>query len=126
MHFYELHEGDNEVFSDVLLAHEEEYEPDEFFELVQSIRRRILGSFEHDTLIESIAVELEREHGFVFISDDRLTAALNVSRDDEENFLVPTGRDDDADEADDANEIEDVDFVTIHAELDPDLRSRTN
>jgi hypothetical protein len=128
VHFYELHEGDNDVFSDVLLAHEEEYEPDEFFELVQSIRRRIQDTFSHDTLVESIAMELEREHGFVFVSDDRLTAAVNVSRDDEENFLVPTGRDDDddADEPDHADETEDVDFITIKATLDPDLKSRTN
>ena len=128
MHFYELHEGDNDVFSDVLLAHEEEYEPDEFFELVQSIRRRIQDTFSHDTLVESIAMELEREHGFVFVSDDRLTAAVNVSRDDEENFLVPTDRDDDedADEPDDADETQDVDFITIKATLDPDLKSRTN
>jgi len=127
VHFYELHEGDNEVFSDVLLAHEEEYEPDEFFELVQSIRRRIQDSFSHDTLVESIAVELEREHGFVFVSDDRLTAAVNVSRDDEENFLVPTDHDDDdADEPDEPDGSEDVDFITIKATLDPDLRSRTN
>jgi hypothetical protein len=124
VHFYELHEGDNEVFSDVLLAHEEEYEPEEFFELVQSIRRRLLDTFEHDTLVEAIAVELEREHGFTFISDDRLTAAVNVSRDDEENFLAPVGEADDDDEDDD--ETEDVDFVTVHAELDPDLKSRTN
>jgi hypothetical protein len=128
VHFYELHEGDNDVFSDVLLAHEEEYEPDEFFELVQSIRRRIQDTFSHDTLVESIAQELEREHGFVFVSDDRLTAAVNVSRDDEENFLVPTDRDDDedADEPDDADETQDVDFITIKATLDPDLKSRTN
>ena len=129
MHFYELHEGDNDVFSDALLAHEEEYEPDEFFELVQSIRRRIQDSFEHDTLVEAIAVELEREHGFVHVSDDRLTAAVNVSRDDEENHLVPTGRDDDdddADEPDDADETADTDYITIHATVDPDLKSRTN
>ena len=123
MHFYELHEGDDEVFSDVLLAHEEEYEPQEFFELVQSIRRRIQDSFEDDTLVEAIAAELERDHGFVFISDDRLIAAVNVSRDDEENFLVTTGVDDDADEADDDL---DADYITITAELDRDARSRPN
>ena len=130
MHFYELHEGDNDVFSDALLAHEEEYEPDEFFELVQSIRRRVQDSFEHDTLVEAIAVELEREHGFVYVADDRLTAAVNVSRDDEENVLVPTIRDedddDDADEPDEVDDTTDADFVTIHATLDPDLTSRTN
>ena len=73
MFFYELHEGDDEVFSDVLLVSESEWEPDEFFELVQSIRRRVQDTYGHDTLIEAIAVELEREHGFIFVCDDRLS-----------------------------------------------------
>ena len=46
MHFYELHEGDDDVFADLLLARDEEMEPEEFFELVQSIRRRVLDDFE--------------------------------------------------------------------------------
>ena len=74
MFFYELHEGDNEVFSDVLVVSESEWEPEEFFELVQSIRRRIQDSYIHDTLSEAIAVELERDHGFIYVSDDRLVA----------------------------------------------------
>ncbi len=74
MFFYELHEGDNEIYSDVLVVSESEWEPEEFFELVQTIRRRIQDQFHHDTLIEAIAVELERDHGFVFVSDDRLIA----------------------------------------------------
>jgi hypothetical protein len=123
VHFYELHEGDADVFSDVLLAHEEEYEPDEFFELVQSIRRRIQDSFEHDTLVEAIAAELERDHGFVFISDDRLIAAVNVSRDDEDNFIIKAEDDDDDEEGDDDL---DADYVTITAALDPDATSRPN
>jgi hypothetical protein len=124
VHFYELHEGDGEVFADVLLAHEEEYEPAEFFDLVQSIRRRVQDTFEHDTLIEAIAAELERDHGFVFVSDDRLIAAVQISRDDEENFLVPTGAsDEDDDEADDDL---DADYVTITAEMDRDATSRQN
>jgi hypothetical protein len=119
MHFYELHEGDGEVFGDVLLAHEEEYEPDEFFELVQSIRRRVQDTFEDDTLIEAIAAELERTHGFVFITDDRLTAAVNVSRDEEENFLarIDVGEDDD-----EADEDEDPDYLTITADFEPGSR----
>ena len=83
MFFYELHEGDNEVFTDVLVVSESEWEPEEFFELVQSIRRRIQDSFDQDTLSEAIAVELEREHGFIYVSDDRLVAAVNVSTDEE-------------------------------------------
>jgi hypothetical protein len=63
VYFYELHEGDEEIFSDVLLARDDEIDPDDFFELVQSIRRRVQDSYEDDTLIEAIAVELEREHG---------------------------------------------------------------
>ena len=81
--FYELHEGDNEVFSDVLVVSESEWEADEFFELVQTIRRRIQDGYIHDTLSEAIAVELERDHGFIHISDDRLVASVNISTDDE-------------------------------------------
>ena len=123
MHFYELHESDGEVFSDVLLAHEEEYEAEEFFELVQSIRRRVQDTFEDDTLIEAIAVELERVHGFTFVSDERLTAAVKVSRDEDENVLVPIDGDDESTDEDDARA---ADFLTITAEFDPDATGRQN
>lgn len=116
MHYYELHEGDNEVFADAFLAHEEEYEPEEFFELVQSIRRRIMDNYEEDTLVEAIAAELERVHGFTFVTDERLTAAVNVSRDDEENFLA---------KIDDGTLLEqDEDLRTVYAELDADAIGR--
>ena len=88
MHFYELHEGDDDVFADLLLAREDEMEAEEFFELVQSIRRRVVDSFEQDTLVEAIANELEQNYEFIIITDERLTAAVNVSRDEEENFLA--------------------------------------
>ncbi|MBA3235460.1 MAG: hypothetical protein H0T59_05635, partial [Chloroflexi bacterium] len=54
MFFYELHEGDNEVFTDVIVVSESEWEADEFFALVQSIRRRIQDGFIQDTLSEAI------------------------------------------------------------------------
>ena len=107
MHFYELHEGDNDVFADLLLAREEEMEPEEFFELVQTIRRRVLDHFEASTLVEAIADELERDYEFVAITDERLTAAVNVSRDEEENFLA------DLDEPE-----EGMDYATILADLE--------
>ena len=88
MYFYELHEGDDSLFADLLLAREEEMEPEEFFETVKNIRERVIDSHSHDTLIEAIADELERDYEFIFISDDRLTAAVNVSRDPDENFLT--------------------------------------
>ena len=113
MFFYELHEGDDEVYSDVLVVSESEWEPDEFFELVQTIRRRIQDQYHHDTLSEAIATELERDHGFIHVSDDRLAAAVNVSVVEEENFLADlevdladAAEDDDDDDDDDEDEDE--------------------
>ena len=120
MFFYELHEGDNEVFSDVLVVSESEWEPDEFFELVQTIRRRIQDGYIHDTLSEAIAVELERDHGFTFIADERLSAAVNVSTVEADNFLAAVGPDDDTDEERDA------DYNAILAEFDPEGEPRPN
>jgi hypothetical protein len=121
MFFYELHEGDDEVYSDVILYSDSEWEPDEFFDLVQSVRRRVQDNYTQDTLIEAIATVLEREHGFLFISDDRLAAAVNVSRQDEENFLAELDSDlDDVDDDDDENSTDGTDFVTIYADLDAD------
>ena len=79
MFFYELHEGDDEVYSDAIVVSESEWEPQEFFELVQRIRHDVKDSYERDTLVEAIAVVLERDYGFVFVSDESLTAAVNVS-----------------------------------------------
>jgi hypothetical protein len=92
--FYELREGDNNIFADVLLLREEEMDPDSFFELVQSIRLRIQNTFVQDTLIEAIAEELERDHQFVAISDERLSASVNVSKIDDDNYLAELDPDD--------------------------------
>ncbi|MFH1475635.1 MAG: hypothetical protein ABIG85_07225 [Chloroflexota bacterium] len=93
MYFYELHEGDDDLYSDVLLACADEIAPEDFFDLVQAVRGRLADDFGEDTLIEAIAVELERSHGFIYVSDDQLTAAVNVSRDEDENFLIATSED---------------------------------
>jgi hypothetical protein len=123
--FYELHEGDNEVYSDVLVVSESEWEPDEFFELVQAIRRRIQDSYVHDTLVEAIAVELERDHGFIHVSDDRLAAAVNVSHEESENFLAELEvdlADAEEDDDDDDDEDEGADYSAIIVDLDPSTR----
>ncbi|MGZ6273661.1 MAG: hypothetical protein ACXWM8_05170, partial [Candidatus Limnocylindrales bacterium] len=86
--FYELREGDNDIFADVLLLREEEMDADSFFELVQSIRLRVQDSFPQNTLIEAIAEELERDHDFIAISDERLSASVNVSKLDDDNYLA--------------------------------------
>jgi hypothetical protein len=132
VHFYELHEGDNDVFADILLARDTEMEADEFFELVQQIRRRVQANYEHDTLIEAIADELERDHDFVTVTDDRLTAAVNVSRVDDDNFLADLEAEAEGDEYDDDDDESDgtddgeggrVDFrsVVVELERNPDL-----
>ena len=78
--------------------------------------------YEHDTLIEAIASVLERDHGFV-VADDHLTAAVNVSTQDEDNFLADLESDfvdqDDDDDDDDDEEGVSGDFRTIYAEFDP-------
>lgn len=122
MFFFELHEGDNEVYSDVLVVSESEWEPDEFFELVQSIRRRIQDIYTTDTLVEAIAMELERDHGFIYVSDDRLAAAVNVSTDESENFLAELEvdlADEEEDRDDDEDDEDAVDYRAILADFEP-------
>jgi len=135
MYFYELHEGDEDVFGDLLLAHDELFEPDEFYEMVQRVRRRVQDDFGHDTLIEAIADGLENEYGFTPIDDDELTASVHVSTVEEENALTPVGRDvpepewgeDDEDEDEDEDVLVDLpDYVTITAELQADRDVRQN
>jgi hypothetical protein len=88
LYFYELREGDDDIFADVLLVREEEMDSDSFFELVQEIRRRVQDTFTQDTLIEAIADELEHDHEFIAISDERLTASVNVSKQEDDNYLA--------------------------------------
>ena len=127
MFFYELHEGDDEVYSDVLVVSESEWEPQEFFELVQRVRHDVQDTYEQDTLIEAIAIVLERDYGFIFVGDDRLSAAVNVSKQEPDNFLAELDTDEDEDDDDEEEDGEQLngDFRTILAEFDPD-RGRPN
>ena len=111
MYFYELHEGDDDVFSDLLLVNDDQMEPEDFFELVEAIREKVQPNFEEDTLIEAIANELEREHGFTFVSDARLTASVHVSPIDKENRLISA----------DDEIMESAEFRSVVADFDPDL-----
>ncbi len=110
MYFYELHEGDEEIFTDLLLVHDELFEPEDFFELVQVVREKVQPRFEEDTLIEAIASELEREHGFTYVSDDKLMASVHVSPIDKENRLIPA----------DDQFIETPEYRSMLADFDPD------
>src|SRR5687767_6436286 len=111
LYFYELHEGDEEIFTDLLLVHEEQIEPEDFFELVQAVRANVQDTHEEDTLIEAIALELEREHGFTFVSDTRLEASVHVSPIETENRLI----------ASDDEMVESAEYRSMLADFDPDL-----
>ena len=116
MYFYELHEGDEDIFTDLLLVHDEQFEPEDFFELVQAVRTQVQDTFEEDTLIEAIAHELQREHGFTFVSDDRLSASVHVSPIEEENRLIAL----------DDEVIDSPEFRTLVADFDPELSRSEN
>jgi hypothetical protein len=88
MFFYEIHEGDEDLGSAVLLAHERRFEPLEFLALVKKARMLLVDSFEEDSLSEAIANELERTAGFIHVTDDLLVASVNVDATDEGTFLV--------------------------------------
>ena len=122
MFFYELHEGDDEVYSDAIVVSESEWEPQEFFDLVQRIRHDVKDAYEQNTLVEAIAMVLERDYGFVFVSDEALTAAVNVSTQEADNYLAEFEADEDEDDDDEVEPGDELsgDFRTILAEFDPD------
>jgi len=88
MFFYEIHEGDEDIGSAVLLAHERRFEPVEFFALVKKARALLVDSYEEDSLAEAIANELARADGFIHVTDDLLVASVNVDATEEGTFLV--------------------------------------
>jgi hypothetical protein len=88
--FYELHESDSELFADVLLAHEVEYDEAEFLELVLESRQRVIEGFREDSLIEAIAADLRERTGFLIIEDSQLRVAVNVSAMDDGTFVSET------------------------------------
>lgn len=124
MYFYELHESDDELFSDALLAHAEDFSEDEFLDLVKEARAKVLDRFEEDTLVAAVARELERSHEFIYIDDRHLRAAVNVSVVEEENVLAAIEDREDDEEGDegDLDTDEDETFRTLVVRVDrPDL-----
>jgi len=88
VYFYELHENDDELFEDLLLAHDSEFAEDEFLALVTEARAAVIDRFEQDTLIEAVAAELASRHGFRIIDDSQLRVAVNVSANEGETRVV--------------------------------------
>jgi hypothetical protein len=115
MYFYELHESDDELFASVILAHDAEYDEQEFFEIVLEAQEAIGKSFEEESLIEGIAAELERKHGFVEV-EANLRAAVRVSADEGETAITAV------DERQAALPTEEEDFRTMLVEVEPEDR----
>jgi len=88
VYFYELSESDDEIFANLLLAHDAEYDEQEFLEIVLEARAAVIAKFEEDSLIDAIASELERKHGFVHI-ESSLRAAVRVSAEEDETAAIP-------------------------------------
>jgi len=86
--FYELHEGATDLLTDALLVAERDHTPAEFASMVRVARSAVLDSFEEDTLVEAVARELERSHGFTYIGDEKLRASMSVGMAEEDTFLV--------------------------------------
>jgi len=74
--------------TDALLVSERDHTPAQFAEMVQAARRAVVETYEEDTLVEAVARELERSHGFTYISDEKLRASMSVGATEEDTFLV--------------------------------------
>ncbi len=112
MFFYEIHEADDEVALGLTLAHEERIAPHDFLAMVEEARGRIIESYEEESLVEAIALELERSHGFYPALDHRLQAAVRASTEEGETALIEIATDGESDR----------DGVDAGEEEDPDLR----
>jgi peptide subunit release factor 1 (eRF1) len=88
LYFFELHEGATDLMTDALLVSERDHTPPQFAQLVETARSAILETYEEDTLVEAIARELERAHGFTYIGDEKLRASMSVGVEEADTFLV--------------------------------------
>jgi hypothetical protein len=86
--YYELHEGPTDLMTDALLVSDRDHTPAQFAGMVELARKAVIDTFEEDTLVEAIARELERSHGFTYIGDEKLRASMSVGMEDEDNYLV--------------------------------------
>lgn len=88
VYFYELHEGATDLMTDAILVSDTDHTPAQFAGMVQAARTAILDTYEEDTLVEAIARELERSHGFTYIGDEKLRASMSVGVEEEDTYLV--------------------------------------
>ena len=88
LYFYELHEGATDLMTDALLVSDRDHTPAEFTAMVETARKQVLDTYEEDTLVEAVARELERSHGFTYIGDEKLRASMSVGIEEADTYLV--------------------------------------
>jgi hypothetical protein len=115
VYFYELSESDDEIFANLYVAHDAEYDEAEFLEMVLEAREAVIKSFEENSLIEGIAAQLERRHGFIQI-EANLRAAVRVSAEEGETAATPV------DERQATIPTEEDDFRTMLVEVESEDR----
>jgi hypothetical protein len=74
--------------TDALLVSERDHTPAQFAAMVETARQAVVETYEEDTLVEAVARELERSHGFTYIGDEKLRASMSVGMEAEDTFLV--------------------------------------
>ncbi len=86
--YYELHGGPTDLMTDAILVSERDHTPAQFEAMVKAARSAVIDTYEEDTLVEAIARELDRSHGFTYIGDEKLHASMSVGAEDEDTYLV--------------------------------------
>ena len=86
--YYELHGGPTDLMTDAILVSERDHTPAQFEAMVKASRSAVIDTYEEDTLVEAIARELERSHGFTYVGDEKLRASMSVGAEEEDTYLV--------------------------------------
>ena len=86
--FYEIHEGPSDLMTDAIVVSERDHTPAQFEAMVVAARAAVIDTYEEDTLVEAVARELERSHGFTYIGDEKLRASMSVGVEDADTYLV--------------------------------------
>lgn len=86
--YYELHGGPTDLMTDAILVSERDHTPAQFEAMVKASRSAVIDTYEEDTLVEAIARELERSHGFTYVGDEKLHASMSVGAEEEDTYLV--------------------------------------
>jgi hypothetical protein len=90
MYFYEIHEGDDDIGTAVLVAHADRFSPEEFFRMVKRAKALERSSSFAIASASEASSKLSFTSAFVHVTDERLLASVNVGETDADTYLVAT------------------------------------